>query len=74
MTALKRVPKAEGTFTYLRQVVGFYTDIKAACDRIYDSHGEIVQVGSGAMAMTSLFGPDANQWVCLLYTSPSPRD
>ncbi|MCG8673707.1 MAG: cytochrome P450 [Pseudomonadales bacterium] len=59
----KRLPEDNSLPNLLRYTYGFYTDIRATCDRLYRENGEIVQTGRGAFKITNLFGPDANQWV-----------
>lgn len=59
----KPVPQDTSILSVLNYAYGFYTDIKATCDKLYEKHGEIVQTGYGSLKVTNLFGPEANQWV-----------
>lgn len=61
--SLKPVPKDNGFISFINYTYGFYSDIKASCERLYERNGEIVQTGFGKLSLTNLYGPEANQWV-----------
>jgi len=59
---LKPVPFDRGRHP-LDYTLGFYRDVKATLQKLYQRNGPVVKIGFRPFEVTQLFGPDANQLV-----------